>query len=107
VPRNPLPLGTWGEISTAVASRDARGRPIRYESKARFRDFDGETRRVSAWGTSRSAAKDKLRETLTNRVRTEGAAVLKATDRVAVAIGLYLAEVKAKVEDGRRAPGTP
>lgn len=38
--------------------------------------------------------------------QTEGAAVLKATDRVAVAIGLYLAEVKAKVKDGRRAPGS-
>ncbi|WP_168197250.1 hypothetical protein [Kribbella sp. ALI-6-A] len=32
--------------------------------------------------------------------------MLKATDRVAVAIGLYLAEVKAKVKDGRRAPGS-
>ncbi|MEV6282784.1 helix-turn-helix domain-containing protein [Kribbella sp. NPDC051770] len=106
MPRNPLPLGTWGEISTTVASRDARGRPIRFEAKARFRDFDGETRRVSAWATSRSAAKDKLRETLTTRVRSEGSAVLKSTDRVAAAIALHLAEVKAKVDDGRRAPGT-
>ncbi|WP_432945864.1 helix-turn-helix domain-containing protein [Kribbella sp. CA-253562] len=31
---------------------------------------------------------------------------MKSTDRVAVAIGLYLAEVKAKVDDGWRAPGT-
>ncbi len=106
MPRSPLPIGTWGEITTVVASRDDKGRAAKYEANARFRDFDGRTRKVAAWGTSRSDAKDRLRERLKTRVRTEGSAVLKSSDRVATAIELYFAEVKNRVDDGWLAPGT-
>ena len=45
-----LPLGTWGKISSRAVHHDGEGRPEKFEAKARYRDVDGRTRRVAAWG---------------------------------------------------------
>jgi hypothetical protein len=99
LPRYPLPPGTWGEIFVKVISRDGRGRAVRYEAKTRFRDVDGTTRQVAAWGRTESGAKNKLRANLRERVRREGSTELKSTDRISVAIDLFLRDVEVKVED--------
>jgi hypothetical protein len=38
MPRPPLPIGSWGRISTAVMKTDERGKPVSYRAKAKFRD---------------------------------------------------------------------
>lgn len=64
--RPPLPLGSWGAISTD------RVRPGVYRAMARFRDFDGHTRRVTATATSKAAAERALRALLAERARPGG-----------------------------------
>jgi hypothetical protein len=34
MPRSPLPIGTWGSISTRVERTDDKGKPLAYRSKA-------------------------------------------------------------------------
>ena len=58
--RPPLPVGTWGSISTRVERIDAKGKPVRYLSKANFRDHDGHVRDVTAFGKNKSAAERAL-----------------------------------------------
>src|SRR5688572_8976116 len=64
--RPPLPLGSWGAISTD------RVRPGVYRAMARFRDFDGHTRRVTATASSKAAAERALRALLAERARPGG-----------------------------------
>ena len=45
--RAPLPIGTWGSISTRVEKTDAKGKAVSYLSKANFRDHDGRVRDAS------------------------------------------------------------
>ena len=54
--RPPLPLGTWGTITTQKI-RDGS-----YRALTRFRDTDGNTRRVTATGPSKAAAERALRD---------------------------------------------
>lgn len=59
--RPPLPVGTWGKVKrTEVA-------PGRWVARARFRDYDGRTRLVEAWGKSGAAAERSLKAALTER----------------------------------------
>ena len=58
--RPPLPVGTWGSISTRVERTDAKGKPVRYLSKANFRDHDGRVRDVTAFGKTKTAAERAL-----------------------------------------------
>ena len=63
-----LPIGTFGEIKTnQVASG-------RFRAWTRFRDWDGQTRQVTATGRSRNAAAAALKVELAARMRTGGAA---------------------------------
>ncbi|MFI6078895.1 tyrosine-type recombinase/integrase [Actinoplanes sp. NPDC051343] len=59
--RPPLPIGTWGKIR-----RDQLG-PNQWRARAKFRDYDGETREVEAHGTTGAKAENKLREMLRDR----------------------------------------
>jgi integrase len=101
-----LPLGTWGKISSRAVGSDGRGRPNKFEAKARYRDVDGRTRRVAAWGKSATEAENKLRAMLKTRTRLSGSAQIKPESRVAVAVELFLAEVKELEEQDVLAPGT-
>lgn len=58
-----LPIGTFGDIKTNQVA------PGRYRAYARFRDWDGETRQVSATGASRGAAQSALKVQLATRMR--------------------------------------
>jgi hypothetical protein len=51
--RAPLPIGTWGSISTRIAKTDAKGKPVNHLAKANFRDHDGHVRDVTAFGMNR------------------------------------------------------
>lgn len=62
-----LPIGTFGEIRAVKISGG------RFRASTRFRDWDGQTRQVSASGQSANAAKSALRETLAGRMRVGGA----------------------------------
>jgi hypothetical protein len=64
--RPPLPLGTWGTITTEKI-RDGS-----YRALTRFRDTDGNTRRVTATGPSKAAAERALRDVLGTRTAPAG-----------------------------------
>ena len=64
--RPPLPLGTWGTITTEKI-RDGSFRAL-----TRFRDHDGNTRRVTATGSSKAAAERALRDVLAMRTAPAG-----------------------------------
>lgn len=71
--RPPLPLGTWGTITTEKVSDGS------YRALSRFRDHDGNTRRVTATGPSKSAAERALRDTLSKRTAPAGELVTAET----------------------------
>lgn len=58
-----LPIGTFGEIKTNQVG------PGRFRAYTRFRDWDGETRQVTATAGSRGAAKAALKIQLQTRMR--------------------------------------
>ncbi len=101
-----LPLGTWGNISSRAVHHDAKGKPDKFEAKARYRDVDGRTRRVAAWGKTATEAENRLRAVLKTRTRLSGSAEIKPESRVSVAVELFLAEVKELGEQDVLAPGT-
>ncbi|WP_405072003.1 hypothetical protein OG558_22175 [Kribbella sp. NBC_01510] len=68
--RPPLPIGTWGSISTRVEKTDAKGKPVTCLSKARIRDHDGHVRPVTAVGKTKTAAERNLLKKLQDRAKT-------------------------------------
>lgn len=58
MPRHPLPLGGYGEIS--FQKRDDN----QFYARARYRGFDGVTRQVKALGSSRAKARENLKQRL-------------------------------------------
>ena len=58
-----LPVSTFGSITTVKVG------PDRYRATARFRDWDGQTRKVTSMGSSRSAAEAALKIELAARTR--------------------------------------
>jgi hypothetical protein len=52
--RYPLPLGTWGLIRTDRATARS------WRARARYRDLDGQTRKIEARGPSAAAARRNL-----------------------------------------------
>ena len=71
--RPPLPLGTWGTITTEKISDG------NYRALTRFRDTDGNTRRVTATGPSKAAAERALRDVLGTRTAPAGGLVTAET----------------------------
>jgi integrase len=66
MPRPPLPIGTWGKISSTT-------RAGVHTATARFRDFDGVTRQVERTSyKSKGNAENLLREALNERMRPGG-----------------------------------
>lgn len=64
--RPPLPLGTWGTISTQQVT------PGVHRARARYRDYDGHTRQVEARGKTAAAARRELQARMANRVTPRG-----------------------------------
>lgn len=80
--RPPLPLGTWGSISTRTLSTGE------YRATARVRDLDGTTRQVTRTGRSAAAATRELRAALIERT-TPTRAALRPESTVAAAIDMW------------------
>jgi integrase len=106
VAKKPLPLGTWGEIWTNPVRHDKRGRPDKFEARANYRDFDGQTRLVAARGKNATEAANNLRAKLKDRAKRAGSDGLTGTDRFSVGAELFMANLKALIDDGVRKHGT-
>lgn len=86
MPRKPLPLGTWGRVSRREMT------PGRWRALARFRDFDGRTRQVEAWGKTGAAAERALISAMTDRSAPAADSITPET-RLATLARIWLAEV--------------
>lgn len=104
--RQPLPLGSWGLISTQAVAHDHRGKPTRHRARAKFRDFDGVTRLVEASGRTATQASQNLRTKLQMRTSAGRDSELAAASRFSDAAALWMKRVEELVADGRRSPGT-
>ena len=80
--RAPLPIGTWGSISTRVEKIDAKGKPVSFLSKANFRDHDGRVRDVTAFGKTKTAAERRLLQKLQDRAKTNQSGDLTAMHKI-------------------------
>lgn len=85
--RYPLPLGTWGLIRTDRATARS------WRARARYRDLDGQTRKIEARGPSAAAARRNLQIKLQKR-QTQGNALISATDQIRELSEVYLAELQ-------------
>ncbi|MGW1339460.1 tyrosine-type recombinase/integrase [Kribbella sp. NPDC002412] len=104
MPRPPLPLGTWGEISTWAVKHNDKGQAVKHTSQARFRDHDGRVRPVSAFGKTKTAAERTLLRKLQDRAKTNQSGELTALHKINHLIDLYERKFKDWVADGKRSP---
>ncbi|WP_165552907.1 helix-turn-helix domain-containing protein [Kribbella speibonae] len=102
--RPPLEIGSWGKISSRVDKTDDRGKPIRYLSKANFRDHDGLVRDVTATGRTKSASEAKLLGKLKDRARTNQSGGLTAMHKISHLIDLWEKKFEERIRDGKRSP---
>ncbi|WP_344923631.1 tyrosine-type recombinase/integrase [Saccharopolyspora gregorii] len=94
-----MPLGTYGKIT---CYQDA---PKRWRAFAKFRDFDGVTRKVTKSASSKAAAERELKRSLIDRVRIGGSVIAPDTKFSEVA-ELWFKDVRAAVDAGTRSPTT-
>lgn len=87
MPRPRIEIGQWGKISS---KHQAGGR---YRAWARYRDQDGQTRTVQAFGSSGAEAERRLRAALHERSHTSAADITPATD-IATLGSVWLAELE-------------
>ncbi|MFI6675958.1 phage integrase central domain-containing protein [Kribbella sp. NPDC050470] len=100
----PIPLGSWGEISTWVTATDGKGKPIKYKSQAKFRDHDGHVRQVSAYSKTKTAAERALLKKLQDRAKTNQSGELTALHKINHLFDLWEKRFEALVADGTRSP---
>lgn len=104
MPRTPLPIGTWGEISTRTLKTKKNGKPTEHLAHARFRDHDGKVRAVTATGTTKTAARTALLLRLQNRAKTNHSDDLTAAHKVNHLLDLWEKRFEGLVADGTRSP---
>ncbi|WP_405065133.1 helix-turn-helix domain-containing protein [Kribbella sp. NBC_01510] len=102
--RPPLPVGTWGSISTRVERTDAKSKPVRYLSKANFRDHDGRVRDVTAFGKTKTAAERALLKKLQDRAKTNQSGELTAMHKIDHLLDLWEKRFEGLIADGKRSP---
>jgi hypothetical protein len=102
--RSPLPIGTWGKIRVYPSHYDAKGKPDTFRAMTRYRDFDGRTRTVTAYGKPKTAAENNLRTKLKERTATGRSGELTALHRFSDAADLWMEKFRAMVADGKRSP---
>lgn len=66
MPRRPLEIGTYGSIKTTKQPNGS------WRASARFRDLDGQTRTVQAFGSSSNDAERRLKRAVQDRVANTG-----------------------------------
>lgn len=94
-PKPPIPLGTWGKIRRQKAAGG------QWRARGRYRDTDGVTRSVEAWGKTGAAAERALVNTLRDRqtpVESEVSPSMQLSDLA----DLWFAEIEANGRAGRR-----
>lgn len=99
MPRIPLAIGTFGDISLIRAENG------RWDAYTRFRDDDGHTRQIKARGKTRAEATRKLKEKIAGRTLVTDGPVSGETS-VARLCELYLEARDLQVEAGRILPST-
>lgn len=103
MPRQPLGLGEWGEIT--ISRHSKRASPFR--ARAKYRDHDGIVRTVERWGKSRRDARKSVESALAERSRSRAAVVgLSSADTFAEASLVWLQRIDRLVRLGQRSPGT-
>ncbi|SNR79838.1 Site-specific recombinase XerC [Haloechinothrix alba] len=93
MPRPPLPVGTYGKLSS---KRDGK----RWMAWCKFRDVDGRVRKVRAWDETKAKAENKLREKLKDR--QIGSGHVKPDSKVVDVASKWLNEFEEQVELGTR-----
>ncbi|GAA3093416.1 integrase [Kribbella aluminosa] len=104
MPRPPLPIGTWGEISTRPLKTKKNDKPLRHQAHAKFRDHDGKVRAVTATGTTKTAARTALLTKLQKRAQTNHSGDLTAAHKVNHLLDLWEKRFEGLVADGTRSP---
>jgi len=104
MPRTPLPIGTWGEISTRTMKTKKDRKPVKHLAHARFRDHDGKVRAVTATGTTKTAARTALLTKLQNRAKTNHSAELTEMHKINHLLDLWERRFEGLVADGTRSP---
>lgn len=89
MPRPPLPLETWGTISTKKLA------PGKYAARARYRDVDGVTRPIQRVGRSATAAENALKEAMRDRIGPMSGDDITRETRLADLAAAWWAEFKA------------
>ena len=98
MPRPRTPIGTFGEIYYEKAPGG------RFRAFARFRDYDGQLRRVQATGTTQQAAARKLKELLAERAEQSVAhGELSGSSSFRQLVEVWLADLDL---EGKIAPST-
>jgi integrase len=104
MPRAPLPIRTWGAISTWVVQTDDKGKAVKHKSQSRFRDHDGRLRPVSAYGKTKTTAERALLKKLQDRAKTNQSGELTAMHKVTDLLDLWERRFEGLVADGKRSP---
>jgi hypothetical protein len=104
MPRPPLPIGTWGEISTRTMKTNKNGRPAKHLAHAKFRDHDGKVRAVTATGTTRTAARAAMLTKLQNRAQTNHSGDLTAAHKINHLLDLWERKFKDSSPTGHAHP---
>ena len=99
MPRDPLPLGSYGRILLWQEGDT-------WIARTRYRDFDGKVRLVKRRGKSKAAAERALRAALVNRQAPTKEREVTPQSRFSKVAELWLTEIEQAVDAGRRSPGT-
>jgi len=99
MPRPPLSIGTYGNITTHAV-------PGGYCAVTRFRDHDGVTRKVKRVGPTAATAKNRLKEDLRDRARQGPTSGLTGDSRFRLAADEWITSVDQLAEQGLRSPTT-
>lgn len=96
MPRQPLPLGTWGRITRSEVE------PGRWRARAKYRDLDGVTRRFERFGPTGAKAESALTTYLRDRRQQSGGDTLTPDSKVSDLLDDWLKNA----DDGSRRPQT-
>jgi integrase len=87
MPRPPLPLGTYGKINVTQVG------PSTWRADAKYRDYDGVTRRVGRVGATANKAADNLRAALRDRGKVIADGEITPDSRFSAVADLWLRDL--------------
>ncbi|NYH79280.1 integrase [Actinopolyspora biskrensis] len=87
MPRPPLPLGTHGEIRCYKVAEK------KFRARTKYRDYDGTVRHVERMGTSKTGAKENLKQALRDRARAVAGDEVTARSKLVDLAQMWLREL--------------